>query len=783
MPYTSQTYRLLLCISFILLTGCQWIKTQDYNKAYGKPNIVAREDIHANPEIYQSARDIIDKRCVVCHACYDAPCQLKLNSLAGIDRGASKEKIYTKRIFTSDSSRLFEDSVNTRQWREKDFYPMLNERNQTPEANLQLSIMYRLLEQKSQYPLTPNHSLPDSIDISLKRGQSCPKIEEYDEYAKNYPLQGMPFGLPAISNTEFSTLKKWIELGASAPQMTPIDNIERNHIAHWETFFNQTTLQYRLVNRYIFEHLFLAHIYFKDDGSNTKFYKMVRSHTPTGSPIRVISSRRPFDSPNTDTFYYRLRKVESSTVVKTHMPYILDNRRYKFWQEIFFNEDFKIKKMPSYNNDISANPFKVFSDIPIYARYKFLLEEAQFSIMNFIKGPVCRGQVALDVINDDFWVVFTNPELHKNKLHDPFYKEHADLLRFPAYWGSQGTILGWHDLAKRSKNFIAVRSEYLNKITPTLNDTVESLIWDGNNGENPNASLTIFRHFDSATVLQGFAGTQPKTTWLIGYGLLERIHYLLVAGFDVNGTVQHQLITRLYMEFLRMEAEASLISLLPKSIQEETVRDWNTEPGSSVEEYFKALMDDGQGFELKIDYSEKEDDLTTLLNVLAKHTNTIKYPIKPQSLSASSIITLERIDKIKGIHASYFPEAAFLKVNHIQGHQWFTILRHSSHKNLNHLLSEKETRTPKNDRLNILPELLVAYPNRFIEIDESQINAFTLELSQAESQAEMDEAIKHFAVSRTSPKFWSFSDTLHKDAQKTFGLYYGIFDYNRLEKH
>ena len=35
-----------------------------------------------------------------------------------------------------------------------------------------------------------------------------------------------------------------------------------------------------------------------------------------------------------------------------------------------------------------------------------MLDEAQFTIMGFIKGPVCRGQVALNVIDDHFWVVF-----------------------------------------------------------------------------------------------------------------------------------------------------------------------------------------------------------------------------------------------------------------------------------------------------------------------------------------------------------------------------------------
>ncbi|GAL09318.1 fatty acid cis/trans isomerase [Vibrio astriarenae] len=74
------------------------------------------------------------------------------------------------------------------------------------------------------------------------------------------------------------------------------------------------------------------------------------------------------------------------------------------------------------------------------------------------------------------------------------------------------------------------------------------LIWAGD-GQNPNAALTVFRHFDSASVVQGLVGTPPKTAWVLDYALLERIHYLLVAGFDVYGNFGHQLVTRMFMDF------------------------------------------------------------------------------------------------------------------------------------------------------------------------------------------------------------------------------------------
>ena len=114
--------------------------------------------------------------------------------------------------------------------------------------------------------------------------------------------------------------------------------------------------------------------------------------------------------------------------------------------------------------------------------------------------------------------------------------------------------------------------------------TTLDLIWDGD-GVNPNAGLTIFRHFDQGSVVQGLVGTPPKTAWVIGYPLLERIHYLLVAGFDAFGNLGHQLNTRMYMDFLRMEGEANFIVLLPRDSRK-TVRDyWYRDAPNDVKDY------------------------------------------------------------------------------------------------------------------------------------------------------------------------------------------------------
>jgi hypothetical protein len=41
-----------------------------------------------------SIQPIFDKRCVACHSCYNAPCQLNLQNYSGVMRGASKLNVY-----------------------------------------------------------------------------------------------------------------------------------------------------------------------------------------------------------------------------------------------------------------------------------------------------------------------------------------------------------------------------------------------------------------------------------------------------------------------------------------------------------------------------------------------------------------------------------------------------------------------------------------------------------------------------------------------------------------
>ena len=273
---------------------------QELNDKYGKPNPATFDQRPAPApgavSYERQIRPLFERRCVVCHGCYDAPCQLKLESWDGIARGASKEPVYKARVRTAELTRLYQDAGSTSGWRERGFFPVLNERGQSRDANLAGSLLYQLLAQKRRHPTPAGGLLPSSFELALDTERKCPRLEEQPEYEKHQPLWGMPYGMPAIDDAEFALIERWLAAGAPAEPPPPLPAAVQNQVRTWEAFFNGDSLKQQLVSRYLFEHLFLAHLHFEGD-SERRFFHLVRSRTPPGQPVDRIVTRRPYEPP------------------------------------------------------------------------------------------------------------------------------------------------------------------------------------------------------------------------------------------------------------------------------------------------------------------------------------------------------------------------------------------------------------------------------------------------------------------------------------------------------
>ena len=782
----------------LILSGCATFGVFEYNDLYGKTDPDNRLSVpRANPvqrnHFNQIVKPIIENRCVVCHGCYDAPCQLKMENNAAIERGANKSLVYNgERLLTAKSNHSLStiaklDKEQLLSFRNNDFFPVLNERHQTPAANTSAGLMYQILQLKQQYPLPEAKLLDDSFDVSLNRNQYCPTIEEFDKYQKNFPLAGMPYGLPGLLNTQHQQLSTWIKNGAIFPTPPPPSTAELTIIQHWETWLNNPNYKQQLVSRYLFEHLYLANLIIDKSGQN--FFKMVRSSTPPGKKVKLINTRRPFDSPfqttakedNLPAIYYRLLKNHDTIIAKRHMPYQFDLDKLAYLQNLFIEPNYQVRYLPDYQLLTASNPFKTFRAIPAKLRYKFLLDQAQFSIKNFIKGPVCRGQIAINVIEDHFWVFFADPK-YIDKYHgEAFIDASQDLLQLPAGTSDKAlSVLYWRSYAKRQTAYIHNKLDNLKQINFSQSDLDLNLIWSGEG--NPNASLTIFRHFDSASVLQGFIGQTPKTAWFITYPLLERIHYLLVAGFDVYGNVGHQLKTRLYMDFLRMEAESNFIALLPKNVRLKTHEYWYRNTKDDIKAYI--FSDDFYQLpETNIQYSTDNPKQELLAKVAIhtqnKHVNS--YNLTATKSSQPSDLKLIHLNKMRGKAVAILPQVSHLLIRGKQGDQVYSLINNSAFTNVAHLFAEDSRRVPAEDNLTVISGIVGTYPNAFFQVDEQQLDEFINGLIRLQTEQDYTVLKDKFGVRRTSKNFWQFADKLHLWYRQHQGNAAGLLDFNRLE--
>jgi hypothetical protein len=770
----------LLSALIVVLSGCAYLGAAHYNELFGPEQTQQRMVEHNSgrgAEFLQHVQPVIESRCVVCHGCYDAPCQLKLSSPEGIDRGLSKERVYNgTRLLASAPSRLLFDATSTSQWRDKDFTPVLNERAQTEQANLAGSVLYNSLVLKMSAPLPNDEILGDEFDFSLDRSQSCATIGEFDSLANSQPHSGMPYGLPGISRTEFKHLEKWLKEGGKMAHIKPPSKAALAQAQRWESFLNQDDLKYQLTARYVFEHWYLAHIYFVQDDEKS-FFKLVRSSTPPGQDIELINTRRPYDDPKVERVYYRLMHDRSTILAKTHLPLALNDSKLARLYSQFIAPDYHVESMPSYLPEIASNPFKVFADMPVKSKYQFMLDEAELIIMGFIKGPVCRGQIALNVINDHFWVAFADPAKVATPEVGEMLLQHEDALALPAAEESNTlAISSWVKYAKRQNTYLKGKVTLANSMFKNGENLTTDLLWRGDE-VNDNAALTIFRHFDSATVVKGFIGQEPKTMWVLDYALFERIHYLLVAGFDVYGNVGHQLITRLYMDFLRLEGEQNFLALLPKPQRKELKANWYRKAPPSLTNFFES----GDKFSQPTGIDYKTQDQQHELYGLIKQT--LKPVLSPRFDYTQVPEPLQQLNNMPAKAINLLPQISFILVKDgAAEHQAYTVIHHNAHYNISSLLNEEGQRAYAEDTVTIVPGFIGDYPETIWYLNNpQQLASFAEQLPLMQIEADYRALKSQFAIRRTHPQFWQYSDILHKVAKQYRGVEYGLFDYNRLE--
>ena len=663
---------------------CQWAKSVLLLSA-SCFSIFAGAIENNSVDFLNKVQPLLNRRCAACHSCYQAPCQVKLNSWEGITRGVTKEhKVYNpSRLKSELPTRLFQDALTTDEWRNTDFFPIVPDSFSPNDSDD--SFIMRLVNQKTDKRYSEARKRGKAT-IFPEESRECPTtMAQLNKHLQKNANYGMPYGLTALSKAEHTLLNNWTKQGSQGPTNTqdderwsPSSNKVADSIHKWEEFLNTKKHknsyfginQVRLVSRYIYEHLFMGNINF--DPNTREFYRLVRTIDQCdisngGRYLREIKTRRPFGNPiaigesvtglgkrtkklaekdnlaekarwkqiqmtnefverpyqvkrwieaSYQKFNYCFKKVPHEITVKSHMLYQLNDAKMDRFNELFFNprNRWDVPSLPGFVDEVPgtssdfSNPFIVFADIPASARYKFLLEDSEYTIRTFIRGLVCRGGTAVNSIDEQFFVFFVDPDSDLFVTNKKYAETTYDSLRTTPHYGSDihgyftnaPSKVGefWARLKKEQSTYRRLRAnEYAKRYTGTVDGgaprggySIKDL-WRGVQGEefNKNSVLTVMRHFDSASVSSGAIGSVSKTAFVLDYPLLERFVYNLAAGYDVLGDLGHQLLSRSYMSYLRTEGEMNFLDFLPseKHFRKELRNSWyqsNPETSSDLDD-------------------------------------------------------------------------------------------------------------------------------------------------------------------------------------------------------
>lgn len=730
-----------------------------------------------------AARAVFDTRCVACHSCYNAPCQLDLASPEGILRGATRERVYDgTRLLPAPPTRLFIDARTPDAWHtEKGFFPVITPQGGTDAVSSILGRMVAMKRRGPDYAVDPD-------DVWL-----CPSNEFELAAYRAAGWDGMPYGFPALEPAQTATIERWLAAGAPLSQSP---SASAPHVAAqleaWEQWLNEDGAKARLVARYLYEHLFLAHLVFAGDASQ-HFYRLVRSRTAPGDAVDEIATLRPYDPIADEPYWYRFARIEATITHKTHLVFPLSDARLARYRKWFLEPQWRAAEVPSAQTAAATyNPFTQFAAIPAAARYRFMLDNARFFVMSFIRGPVCEGQMAVNVIDDHFQVLFLSPDHDLSILEPDYLPAAAALLALPSAGKSDPFESYYAKYKAKQRDYTRYRADRYASRYPS--GPSAQAVWDGER-RDPDAWLTVFRHFDNASVQHGARGGKPKSMWVVDYPIFERIYYLLVAGFNVYGNAFHQASTRLYMDNLRVESEDLFLDFLPPATRLGLRQYWYR--GEDAEEKMhreNPLRNARRPSGIRYSTDDPPDEW---LRLMADRIPQSQLPGVDLHPAVARDAGRREISQVRGIeswlarltvrpHAFVraLPDASLLRVTLNGRDHVYSLLRTKAHLNVSFMFEESDRRIPAEDSLSIVRGFVGSYPNHFFAIPASRIPEFVDGLlAWQDTATEKAWLFRELGASRYEADFWDEYDRFEALMREHLPVESGVLDLSKYSFH
>ena len=319
-------------------------------------------------------------------------------------------------------------------------------------------------------------------------------------------------------------------------------------------------------------------------------------------------------------------------------------------------------------------------------------------------------------------------------------------------------------------------------------------IWKGYRAQDTPV-LTVYRHFDSASVHKGVLGNLPKTMWVLDYPLLERIYYALVAGFDVYGTAGHQLAVRLYMDGLRVEGESYFLDFLPPDKRQEIMQSWYKDVDLKKIDYYPSVLPAKISFETTepkrefIEHIVNEhllpvtgiefDPVNYLPAGKAYPTLPAKYETKEDYLRALTSLSQPGTPFFSLLN-EHNANLAYMRIRLKSGKDVTgTIVVNRWHDNVAYMFGEDGRLDPSRDSADFIKGLIGSYPNYFVDVREEDLPDFFDLLANFKKSPKDMERLAKYGVNRSDERFWEAYDWFQQRFNEEEPVRGGLFDLNR----
>jgi len=293
---------------------------------------------------------------------------------------------------------------------------------------------------------------------------------------------------------------------------------------------------------------------------------------------------------------------------------------------------------------------------------------------------------------------------------------------------------------------------------------------------------------------------------VLDYSVLERIHYLLVAGFDVYGNLGHQLNTRLYMDFLRTEGEDYFLSFLPAK-DRRVIRDsWyhGIRRGDKDISGAKAWMDMNFVIGYQSDQPQQElyHHLEKYLGSLAGK-DSINRCDQPSCLATDRTtadkkttdkVTIGQVNKVMqkaakmhGLIMAVLPDLAFVRVEmggRPEEDMAFSFISDKAYKSVSSMFEDEKILDRRDyvlDKQTVVPWLEGSYPNFFYSVKLESLDDFITTYSAITNRQQYEIFIARYGIRRTDERFWQLSDWFNAEYRREQPELAGVFDLNRYQ--